>query len=127
MSYNTAFALSIIACRTQSPSCTHRHGSADLYCAECSVKVDDVAALNRAVVILEAMNDGYNVLDEPCFWDEHEEHMREVSTQMPNFVFALYGTCDDYHERWVKYFRAGQMQVEDAVIIYPEVNQAKLR
>jgi hypothetical protein len=46
---------------------------------------------------------------------------------MPAMVFALYGHCDDYHEMWVKYFFRGRMQVEDAVITYPEFDQSKLR
>ena len=127
MSYNTDFSLSIIQGSIQLPPSTHHRGPTNFCCAQCGPKIDSIEVLDRAVELLKAMNDGYDVLDEPCSWYEHEDHMCEVSKQLPEIVFALYGNCDDYHELWVKYFFNGQMQVEDAVITYGEFDKSKLR
>ena len=127
MSYTTDFSLSIIQARPQVPSGTDRPGPSAVEAAPRGVTRDDVDVWQRAVEFLRAMNDGDDVLDQPCAWYDHEAQMREVSTQMRETVFALYGTCEDYEERWVKYFVNGQMQVEEAVITYGAFDPSKLR
>lgn len=57
---------------------------------------------------------------EPCDsvkWHDHDEHMREISKDVPNVVLLLSGEGEDSGDIWNKYYLNGKCQECFAQII----------
>jgi hypothetical protein len=62
---------------------------------------------------------------EPCHWPEREEELRQLSSEVPEALFAL-SILDDNGERWVEYYKNGKCQVASAIITYEKFDPKKL-
>ena len=56
-----------------------------------------------------------------------EENLLEFSLLYPEYLFILYGNEIDNELLWVKYFKNGFFQYEEAIITYPEFDESKLK
>ena len=60
-------------------------------------------------------------------WYDHEVHMRQLSCQNPEVLFALTGAGEEQPDLWVKYFENGKMQVCKGEVTYPPYNAEELK
>ena len=89
--------------------------------------------LEKAVAILrESSEDAGEALSASgdsnrwCKWYAHEEDMRQLSRRFPDLLFTLSGKGEENEDIWVKYFKAGRMQVSHAKITFDEFDEHKL-
>ena len=61
-----------------------------------------------------------------CKWYAHEEEMRQLSSRFPDILFTLSGKGEENEDIWVKYFKAGRMQVAHATITFDAFDEHKL-
>ncbi len=61
-----------------------------------------------------------------CKWYAHEEDLRQLSSRFPDILFTLLGKGEENEDIWVKYFKAGRMQVSHATITFDEFDEHKL-
>ncbi len=59
-------------------------------------------------------------------WYEHENEMKEFSSQYPNAIFKLSGEGEQNGDIWKKYFKDGKMQIARAIIIFEDYDESKL-
>jgi len=59
-------------------------------------------------------------------WYQHEPDMKNFSLKYPSVLFTLCGQGDNNDDNWVKYFKNGKVQEEQARITYPEFDPSKL-
>ena len=53
-------------------------------------------------------------------WYDHQDHMLELSRQMPDVLFILDGEGEGVGDQWRKFFRNGQAEVHRAEWTAPE-------
>lgn len=61
-----------------------------------------------------------------CKWYEHEDDMRQLSSRLPDILFTLSGKGEENEDMWVKYFKAGRMQLSHATITFDQFDEQKL-
>ena len=61
-----------------------------------------------------------------CSWYEHEKDLKNLSAQFPDQLFTLKGEGDEAGDIWVKYFKAGKMQISKALIVIEPFHPSKL-
>ena len=68
------------------------------------------------------------LFDDAIKWYEHEEEMKQLSSEYPTILFTLYGIGEESSrpDIWVKYFKNGKMQAEMVKVVYPEFNERSL-
>jgi len=59
-------------------------------------------------------------------WYEHENDMRQLSKRFPDMLFTLSGKGEENEDIWIKYFKAGRMQVSYATISLDKFDESKL-
>jgi len=59
-------------------------------------------------------------------WDDHDKHLMEFSKKFPDIVFTLHGMGDSDDDRWVYYYKNGQVCGGPAEIVYPDYDPKKL-
>lgn len=64
--------------------------------------------------------------EEPMKWYSHERELKKLSEKYPMVVLTLEGYGEEKYDMWVKYFCAGKIQVEEAVISFGEFSPDKL-
>ena len=60
-------------------------------------------------------------------WYGHEKDMKRVSKNNPEILFTLKGEGEEAGDIWVKYFKAGKMQVAEAKITIEDFDTTKLK
>lgn len=53
--------------------------------------------------------DGYDPFDESCKWYEHEEHVRDVSREIPDVIIRVDGSGEDAGDVWTLYALNGSV------------------
>jgi hypothetical protein len=73
-------------------------------------------------------NDDYMLLalQIKCNWDNHEEHMRNLSLKFPDYIFKLSGVGEEPGDLWIKYFKNGKMQFCPAHILFEDYDKNKM-
>lgn len=67
------------------------------------------------------------VFEEDCKWNNHEEHMLEVSKLYPEHLFMLEGEGEESGDIWRKYFFNGKYQICNAIITFEPFDETKLK
>jgi hypothetical protein len=61
-----------------------------------------------------------------CKWYDHVDDMKRISSKHPEVLFTLTGEGEEPGDLWVKYFKAGKVQVAKARIDYEDFDPKKL-
>lgn len=59
-------------------------------------------------------------------WYDHEEEMKQLSSQLPGYIFTLKGFGEENEDIWTKYFKNGKIQKAFAKIELDEFDENKL-
>ena len=76
---------------------------------------------------IESYNGWSGLFDDTVKWYEHDEDMKAYSKLHPLVLFKLSGVGEEQPDLWIKYFRNGLVQLENAVITYGEFDESKLK
>lgn len=68
-----------------------------------------------------------NYVSEEAKWYHHEVDCQNFSLKYPNALFTLKGRGEEEDDIWVKYFKNGKMQREEAEIVFPPFDESRLR
>lgn len=104
-----------------------------LTCYSLQMESSIPAEHGKAIAVLrESSEDAGNALfstgdsDRWWKWYKHEDDMRQLSSRFPDILFTLSGKGEENEDIWVKYFKAGRMQVSHAKITLDEFDEHKL-
>jgi hypothetical protein len=70
---------------------------------------------------------GESTFEEDIKWYNHTKDMINISKKYPNTVFALKGIGEESDDMWIRYFKDGKCQAEDALISFPNYDKSKLK
>lgn len=130
MGYETNFSLKYKVYGKQ--TCEHEIIADAKYCHVCGIPLDAKSAIRQLVSYLEN-TDNYYLQDftewESCTgkWYDHETDMKQLSLEFPHILFTLSGDGEEKEDLWRKYFLAGKMQVAEAIIVYDNFSEDKLK
>lgn len=102
-------------------------------CPNCDGKgtlaIDDIVQefIDKEPFIYDGAEPVASSLEESCKWYDHEDDMKRLSLRFPDVVFTLNGTGEESGDVWVKYFKAGKMQVDKVEIKLAPFDPTKLQ
>jgi len=68
--------------------------------------------------------DGSSAMDSS--WDDYDKHLMEFSKKFLDIVFTLHGVGDSDDDRWVYFYKNGQVCGGAAEIVYPDYDPKQL-
>lgn len=125
MPYHTRYSLEINS-DVEVPICEHNL-KAYKFCPECGVRYETIPSLNKIKqeILSQFQHARFGVSN--TTWYDHEEQMKFFSLKYPDILFTLHGEGEDSGDVWMKYFKAGKMQVAKAKITFDEFDERSMK